>query len=194
MLKDLIQKNRSYRRFDASYKLSDDTLRDLIDLARISPSAANRQPIKYVLVNQDDQLDKIFPCIGWAAYLQDWKGPEPKERPTAYIIMITELQIAPHVNIDPGICAQSILLGAAEKGLGGCMIGSMNKNKLRKILNIPNTYEVLLVIALGKPVESVVLETIQKDGDIRYWRDENNVHHVPKRKLDDIIVKFEEQL
>ena len=194
MLKDLIQKNRSYRRFDASYKLSDDTLRDLIDLARISPSAANRQPIKYVLVNQDDQLDKIFPCIGWAAYLQDWKGPEPKERPTAYIIMITELQIAPHVNIDPGICAQSILLGATEKGLGGCMIGSMNKNKLRKILNIPNTYEVLLVIALGKPVESVVLETIDKDGDIRYWRDENNVHHVPKRKLDDIIVKFEEQI
>jgi len=194
MLKDLLQENRSYRRFDASYKLSDDTLRDLIDLARISPSAANRQPIKYVLVNQDDQLDKIFPCIGWAAYLQDWKGPEPKERPTAYIIMITELQIAPHVNIDPGICAQSILLGATEKGLGGCMIGSMNKNKLRKILNIPNTYEVLLVIALGKPVESVVLETIDKDGDIRYWRDENNVHHVPKRKLDDIIVKFEEQI
>lgn len=191
MLKDLITKNRSYRRFDASHEIDTDTLKNLIELARISPSAANRQPIKYVLVNQDETLEKVFPCIGWAAYLQDWKGPEVNERPTAYLIMITELQIAPHVNIDPGICAQSILLGATEIGLGGCMIGSVNKNKLRKILNIPNTYEILLVIALGKPNETVVLESIEKEGDIRYWRDERGVHHVPKRKLDDIILDFE---
>jgi len=191
MLKDLIIRNRSVRRFDATRSISKEELFELINLARLSASAANRQPIKYVIAYESDVLDKIFPCIGWAGYLQDWKGPEVSQRPTAYIVMITELQIAPHVNIDPGIAAQSILLGATEMGLGGCMIGSMNKSKIRRILNIPSTYEVLLTIALGKPDETVVLEEIDKEGDIRYWRDDQSIHHVPKRKLDDIIINFE---
>ena len=107
--------------------------------------------------------------------------------------MITEMQIAPHVNIDPGIAAQTIMLGATELGLGGCMIASINKNKIRRILKIPNYYEVLLTIALGKPDEKVIVDEIDKDGDIRYWRDDNDVHHVPKRKLEDIIIDFKNQ-
>lgn len=193
MLKDLIVKNRSFRRFDATHKVTKDDLYELIDLARLSASAANRQPIKYVIAYEEEKLDKIFPCIGWAGYLQEWKGPEPAQRPTGYIVMITELQIAPHVNVDPGIAAQSILLGATEKGLGGCMIGSINKSKLRKILGIPSAYEILLTIAIGKPDEKIILEEIDKEGDIRYWRDDESVHHVPKRKLEDIILTFEHE-
>ncbi|HPY95683.1 MAG TPA: nitroreductase family protein [Candidatus Cloacimonadota bacterium] len=190
MLKDLVSMNRSIRRYDATRSISKEELFELVNLARLSPSAANRQPIKYVLVNEKEELDKVFPCIGWAAYLQDWKGPDPSQRPTAYIIMITELQIAPHVNVDPGISAQTILLGATEKGLGGCMISSVNKSKLRRILKIPNYYEILLTIAIGKPDEKVILEEVDKEGDIRYWRDEIGDHHVPKRKLEDIIIDF----
>ncbi|MCB5250607.1 MAG: nitroreductase family protein [Candidatus Cloacimonadales bacterium] len=193
MLKDLVCNNRSIRRFDATHPVTKDELYSLVNLARLSPSAANRQPLKYVIAYEKEDLDKIFPCIGWAAYLQDWKGPEPKQRPTAYIVMITEMQIAPHVNIDPGIAAQTIMLGATELGLGGCMIASINKNKIRRILKIPNYYEVLLTIALGKPDEKVIVDEIDKDGDIRYWRDDNDVHHVPKRKLEDIIIDFKNQ-
>ncbi|MDX9870678.1 MAG: nitroreductase family protein [Candidatus Cloacimonadales bacterium] len=190
MLKDLVCMNRSIRRYDATRSISKEELFELVNLARLSPSAANRQPIKYVIVNEKEELDKVFPCIGWAAYLQDWKGPEPNQRPTAYLIMITELQIAPHVNVDPGISAQTILLGATEMGLGGCMISSVNKSKLRRILKIPNYYEILLTIAIGKPDEKVILEEVDKEGDIRYWRDEIGDHHVPKRKLEDIIIDF----
>ncbi len=190
MLKDLVEKNRSVRRYDSSYQVSKEQLTDLVDLARIAPSAANRQPIKYILCYEPLVNEKVFACMGWAGYLQDWKGPSVNERPTGYIIMITEVQIAPHVNIDPGIFAQTILLGATEMGLNGCMIASVNKNKIRKALNIPTTYEILLAISIGKSGETVVIDSLEKEGDIRYWRDENSVHHVPKRKLEDIIISF----
>lgn len=190
MLKDLVQKNRSIRRYDASYQVTKEQLIALVDLARLTPSAANRQPLKYILCCDPETNEKVFPCMGWAGYLQDWKGPEPQQRPTAYIVMITEVQIAPHVNIDPGIAAQTILLGAAEMGLNGCMIASVNKNKIRKALNIPTTYEILLAISIGKASEIVQIDALEKDGDIRYWRDDSSIHHVPKRKLEDVIVSF----
>lgn len=191
MFKDLVKKARSYRRFDNSYQISDDILNDLIDTARITPSAANRQPIKYLVSNKKEYNDKIFPCLGWAGYLQDWIGPTKKEQPSAYIILFTDMQFAPHLNVDPGIIAQTIMLAATEIGLGACMIASVNKNKLKKIVNLAVEYEILLVIALGKPGEEVVLEEVGDDGSIKYWRDENDIHHVPKRKLEDILFKVE---
>jgi nitroreductase len=87
-----------------------------------------------------------------------------------------------------GIAAQSILLGAVELGLGGCMIGNLQRPSLKAALNIPENLEIVLVIALGKPKECVVIDEIEADGDIKYWRDENQVHHVPKLKLKDMIM------
>jgi nitroreductase len=188
MLKDLVIKSRSYRRFDQSYAVDRATLRELVDLARLSPSGMNMQSLKYILSAEPELNARIFTALGWAAYLREWLGPAEGERPTAYIVILGDTAIQRDSGCDHGIAAQSIMLGAAEKGLGGCMIGSINKSVLRAVLNIPEQYEILLVLALGKPAETVVLETVGADGSVRYWRDEAGVHHVPKRTLDAIII------
>lgn len=188
MLRKLIEANRSYRRFDQATVIDRSTLEEMIDLARLSPSAANLQPLKYILSCTPERNAAIFPHLAWAAYLADWPGPAEGERPSAYIIILGDTEISQPFRCDHGIAAQSILLGAVERGLGGCMIGSIQRDKLRKALQIPDRYEIALVIALGKPKEEVVLETVGPSGDIKYWRDGQGVHHVPKRPLGEIIV------
>jgi nitroreductase len=189
MIKELVSRNRSYRRFDQQIPIDRETLRELVDLARLSASVANRQPLKYCLSHDPYTNDQIFPHLGWAGYLQDWPGPAEGERPAAYILLLADTEITKNVGCDHGIAAQSILLGAVEKGLGGCMIGAFHRQNLQKALKLPTRYELLLVIALGKPKETVVIETVGPDGDIKYWRDADGVHHVPKRPLDDLIVE-----
>ena len=190
MLKELILKNRSYRRFDENARLSVEELAGFVEMARLSPSSRNMQPLKYILSWEKEKNDKIFPALAWAGYLKEWPGPEKGERPSAYIIMLGDSAIMPAYSIDPGIAAQSILLGAVEKGFGGCIIGTVRKEDLRLALGIPEKMDVLYVIAIGKPVEEVVIEPINPDGDVRYWRDEKKVHHVPKRNLEDLILKL----
>jgi nitroreductase len=189
MLKDLVLKNRSRRRFYEEAALDMNTLKELVDLARCSASGANRQPLKYMLSCDAEKNDKIFPNLFWAAALKDWPGPGQGERPSAYIIVLGDKEISSSFGVDHGIAAQSILLGAVEKGLGGCMMGAINIEGLRQALQIPDRYVILLVIALGKPKEEVILETVGSDGKTNYWRDERDVHHVPKRSLDEIIIE-----
>ena len=188
MLKELILKNRSYRRFYQSEKISRDQLREWIDLARNSASARNAQSMKYILSTDEPLNAQIFEQLAWAGYLTTWKGPEEGEQPSAYIVLLNDTLISGNYFCDDGIALQSILLGATEADFGGCIIHSVNRNKLREILNLSEQYEILYVLALGKPKETVVLDEI-KDSDIKYWRDENQVHHVPKRSLDEIILK-----
>ena len=188
MLKDLVLANRTYRRFQQNIAVSRETLRELVDLARCSASGINRQPLKYLLSNEAEKNAKIFETLAWAQLLKGWGGPKDGERPAAYIIILGDKEISQTFGVDHGIAAQSITLGATEKGLGACILANVRKNVLRKSLDIHERYEILLVIALGKPGEQVVLETVGDDGDTAYWHDENDVHHVPKRKLDDIII------
>ena len=188
MIENLVRQNRSCRRFYQNHPLEEQTLRDLVDLARMSASAANRQPLKYMLSFQPEMNARIFPSLAWAAYLKDWKGPVEGERPAGYIIILGDTGIADDFSCDHGIAAQSILLGAREKGLAGCMIGSINKKALRKELQIPEAYKILLLLAIGKPKEEAVIDPVEPDGSIKYWRDDNQIHHVPKRKLEDIIL------
>lgn len=186
---DLVRNTRSYRRFDESHHVDDTILEDLIGLARLSASAANRQPLKFLICNNTACCSRIFPALAWAGYLKEWDGPTPGERPSAYIIILGDTTITESFNVDHGIAAQSIMLGATEKGLGGCMIASIKREALRKELKIPDVYEILLVLAIGKPVEKIIIDDI-KGGDVKYWRDSNNDHHVPKRKLDELILKL----
>jgi nitroreductase len=188
MLAEIVRKNRSYRRFYQDVPVKLETLRELVDLGRLSASALNLQPLKYLLSCEPKKNALIFPNLGWAAYLKGWQGPEEGERPSAYIIMLGDTEISQSVGCDHGISAQSILLGATERGLGGCMIATVNRKELRKALEIESRYEIVLVIALGKPKETVVIEKIGPDGDVKYWRDGQGVHHVPKRALDDVII------
>ena len=190
MIKDLILKNRSFRRFDETHPIDKQTVIDLIDLARNSASGANLQPLKYYISNESELNAKIFPLLKWAGYLKDWSGPQAGERPTAYIVILGDSTISEKIDGDHGIAAQSILLGACERGLGGCIIGSIERKKLSELLDLPDHLKILLLIALGKPKENVVLREADQ-GDVRYWRDENNTHYVPKRPLKDIILNFE---
>jgi nitroreductase len=188
MLRDLILRNRSYRRFYEEVDISLDTLRELVDLARLSASAMNAQPLKYILSSEPQRNSLIFPHLAWATFLKTWPGPADGERPSAYIIVLGDTEISRFWDYDAGIAGQSILLGATEKGLGGCMIANIEKEGLRKALKIPPRYEILLVLALGKPKEKVVIETVGASGDTKYWRDSEGVHHVPKRPLGEIII------
>ena len=191
MIADLIAANRSCRRFDENHPVDPSVLERLVGLARLSASGANLQPLKYILSCRPALNAEIFSCLGWAAHLKDWPGPEPGERPAAYIVILGDSQISKDFGVDHGIAAQSILLGARDKGLAGCMLGSVNRKVLRTVLD-PTHLKILLVVAIGKPREEIVIETVGPDGDICYWRDEHAVHHVPKRSLSDIIVAAHE--
>jgi nitroreductase len=188
MLRDLILKNRSYRRFYEDEKISRDTLLELVDLARLSPSAANQQQLRYYLSNDPENNEFIFSCCSWAGYILDWNGPKKGERPSAYIVIMGNTLFSHHVSIDLGIACQSILLGATEKGLGGCPIASVQKDKLHAEMEFPEDLEILLVIALGKPLEKVIIDPMPEGDDVRYWRDNEGVHHVPKKSLEEIII------
>jgi nitroreductase len=189
MLKDLILKNRSYRRFDQSEIVPMRLLRTMVEAARLSASARNMQPLKYMLFNDSESCSRIFPALAWAGYLKDWPGPPDGERPSAYIVQLGDLELTDDWWCDDGIAAQSMLLTAVEEGFGGCIIGSVQRERLRSILNIPDRYKIIQVLALGKPVEEVKIEKMV-NGDIKYWRDDQGVHHVPKRTLDDLILNF----
>jgi len=187
MIKDLIKKNRSIRRFKKGVKITKKTLIELVELARLSASAANLQPLKYVLSYDKEKNNKIFPHTKWAGYLRNWDGPGESERPSAYILILGDTEITKSFGCDHGIAAQNILLGAAEKGLGGCIVGALKRKALHGSLNIPPRYEILIAVALGKPNEKVVIET-SCNGEIKYWRDEKDVLHVPKRPVEELIL------
>jgi nitroreductase len=184
----LVTANRSCRRFDNSHKINHSTLEQLVELARNCGSAANMQPLKYIISTDEKKNEEIFSCLGWAAYLKDWKGPVKEERPTGYIVIMGDQKIAKNFWCDHGIASQTMLLGARAMGLGGCMFGAINIKKLKGLLNIEDHLDVKLVLALGKPVETIQIDKLGDDGNIKYWRDEKKIHHVPKRKLNDIII------
>lgn len=185
-VRELLLKNRSYRRFFQEEKITTQELLAIVESTRYAPSPANKQPLQFILVNRDEYNNMLFPHLNWAAYLKDWQGPEEGERPAAYLVMLGDRSMSPFIDWDYGIALQTILLSAVEMGYGGCAIASFNKEKVRELFNIGETFEIPGVIALGKPKESVVIDDA-KDGDIKYWRDEEQVHHVPKRVLGDLI-------
>jgi len=167
-----------------------ETLRYLVDIARRTPSGMNRQPLKYILLNHADACARLFPYLGWAAALKDWPGPAEGERPSAYILVLLDTDLAKGSGCDHGIACQSMLLAAVEKRLGGCMIGTVQRDGVRKEFGIPERYEILLVVALGVPAEKCVLEEAGPDAGTDYYRTPDGVHHVPKRPLDEVILEL----
>ena len=187
----LIRATRSCRRFEEQQAVNDETLRGLVDLARLGGSAKNLQPLKYLIVNSPAQNEILFAHLGWAGYLPEWPGPCEGERPAAYIVCLLDTEIAPEAACDLGLASQNILLGATAQGLAGCRIASVS-GKLHQALKLADHLQILLVIALGVAKEEVVIEEAGPDDSIRYWRDPAQGHHVPKRRLADIIIKGQE--
>lgn len=186
---DLVAMNRSCRRFDGNKKVVVEEITQLVDLARMSASAANLQPLKYMISASAEINAKIFSCLKWAGYLKDWDGPSENERPSAYIIVLHDTSIAAEPGCDQGIAGQSIMLGAVEKGLAGCMIAAIDRKSLGDIIGLPSRLKILLVIALGYPVEVRKVVALTDETGVKYFRDNNGIHYVPKRSLDEIVLK-----
>jgi len=191
MISELVVKNRSYRGYDESYKVTEDVLKDLVDAARLTGSAANLQPLKYKLVADAENVAKLNGITRWGKMLKDIELPHKGMFPTAYIVVCVDTNIvknADSANTDIGIVAQTMLLSAVEKGLGGCMIGNYEKAKATEALGLPEHLVPQLIIAIGKPAEEIKLVDVDETGSTKYYRDENDVHYVPKRKLEDVII------
>lgn len=190
ILRELLKSDRSYRRFDENHKIDRKTLLKLIELTRYCASGRNLQPMKYYVVNEEEACGKIFPLLKWAGYLTDWDGPEKGERPTAYIIQCLDTSLTKNYLCDDGLQLQAITLGATAEGLGCCIIKSFNVIKLKEILGLQDSLEPLYVVAIGKPIEKIVIEDIvsQNEINIKYYRTSDGIHHVPKRLLEDLII------
>ena len=191
MIKDLIIKNRSYRGYDENYSFTKEQLVNYVDGARFCASSLNIQPLKYYIAWEKADVHKIRNRIMWARQLPQITLPHPGKQPTAFIIICQDKDISASQNLfmkDVGIVAQSMLLMAAEEDLGGCMIGSFDGVKLREDLGIPDHLQPMLLVALGKPAETIVLTEVGEDGKTAYYRDENDIHYVPKRKLEDLLI------
>jgi nitroreductase len=192
MIEDLVRWTRTVRRFVETKTVETALLHSLIDLARLGGSARNAQPLKYMIIAGEPLQEQLFPLLGWAGYLRDWPGPGPGERPPVYIVCLLDRTLAlgpeTEAHFDLGIATQNLLLGAASHGLSGCRIGAFSPDKVHRLLGLDDRFKVLLVLALGYPAETAVVEEVGSGGDIRYWRDEQGVHHVPKRPLADMLV------
>lgn len=191
MFKDLVKQNRSYRGYDFTRKVTREELVDFVDCARLSASSINAQPFRYFLAYEDDVVARIQPLTGWARALPQLNLPFEGTNPSAFIVICQDLNIGesiPRYQKDVGIAAQTILLAAAEKGLGGCMIGNYSAAAVKDELKLADNLAVVLIIAIGKPNEEIVITEINEGDNVQYYRDNNNVHYVPKRKLEDIIL------
>ena len=189
-LNELLRKTRSYRSFKSAQKIDDELLLSLIDNARIAGATMNLQPLKYRIVN-GEETKVLLPLTRWAGALKDVKLPPKDHEPTAFIVICHDNDVVPFKPIflkDVGICAQTIMLSATEAGLGGCMIGSADAEAVKEALSLPKSLDPQLVLALGVPDETVVL-TEAENGGVAYYRDENNIHYAPKRRLSDIVIK-----
>jgi nitroreductase len=191
-LNDLVRSTRTVRRFQEARAIESATLMEVLDLARLGGSARNGQVLKYMLITTQEDREALFPLLAWAGYLTDWFGPEPGERPAAYVVCLLDRALLKGVeheaHFDLGIASQNLLLGAAEQGIFGCRIGAFSP-KVHGLLGLGEQYQVLLVIALGYPAETVRIEAMPANGSIRYWRDEQQVHHVPKRSLEELLIQ-----
>jgi nitroreductase len=184
---DLVRRARSTRRFVEADPIPEDVLRELVNLARLVPCGANLQPLRYRIVAAPAERDRVFPCLRWAAALKEWRGPAEGERPTGYIVLLA----APGLNPDGavGIAGQTIQLGATAMGYAACMMTNVDREGVHRVLALPRDLSVTMVIALGRAGETIVLEEMPEDGNTAYWRTPDQVHHVPKRSLDEVLIR-----
>lgn len=191
MIRDLVEKSRSYRGYDESRRVSREELEQLVDCARLAPSSVNAQPLRYYLVYEPQEVARLQPLTKWARALQPMQLPHPGHCPTAFLIICHDHSLAPNPDRyqkDVGIVAQTMLLAATEMGLGGCMIGNFVPDQVRAAFSLPDALTPMLVVAIGKPDEKIVLTQVGPDGSVAYYRDERDTHYVPKRKLEDLLL------
>ena len=190
-VKDLIYKDRSYRGFDRSYRFTREEMEEYVDVMRMSPSSMNKQALKFYIAYEEELVSRIQRETGWAKRLPQMELPHPGKEPTAFIIICQDKEVDPNLNLyqrDIGIAAHSALLLAAEKGLGGCMLGSINAGNLKEIMGYGDRLAPIIVVALGKPDETIRVVPLPEDGNTDYYRDDDDIHYVPKRSLEEVLL------
>lgn len=196
MLRELVKKSRSYRGYNQNRKVTKEELLELVDCARLCPSTTNAQPLCYYLAWKPEEVERILRLTKWAAALSDRTLPHPGKHPTALIVILQNTAIRESLTAyqkDVGIVAQTMLLAATEKGLGGCMIGNFRARELKELLSLDEKYVPMLVVAIGEPEETIVLKEVEPGESTTYYRDEQDVHYVPKRKLKDIVLTAKQE-
>ncbi len=191
MLIDLVRKNRSFRGYDHSRKITKEELLCMVEAARLCPSSVNIQPFKYYLAYEEDKVFILQKETHWARGLPEMTLPHPGKEPTAFIVICQDQRIFESLarfQKDVGIVAQTMLLQAVEMGLGGCMIGNFNAASVKEVLGLEEQMHPLLIVAVGKPDEEIILTDVGEGGSTSYYRDDEDRHYVPKRALDDIIL------
>lgn len=194
IVKKLLIEDRSVRRFDASKEIGEETLMKLVELTRYCASGRNLQPLKYRIVNGKEECEAVFPALKWAGYLSEWDGPIDSERPVAYLVQCLDTRLTENLLCDDGLQLQAITLGARALGIGGCIIKSFNVEVIKRSLILEDYFKPLYVLALGYPVENVVIEDMsgELDADVKYYRTPDKIHHVPKRPLSELIIQVSE--
>lgn len=190
-LKTLLENDRTRRRFEGNRPVGNEILTNLVELCRYTASGRNAQPLRYRIVDTPRECADVYPTLAWAGYFKDWDGPEPEERPTAYLVQCLDTTFGPDCLCDDGLQLQAITLGATTLGLGCCIIKAFNPQRLREVLRLPDNMQPRYVLALGYPLEEVHLETMDgtATADFKYFRDARGVHHVPKRPLSELIIR-----
>jgi Nitroreductase len=187
--KEIVKMTRSFRRFDPTVRISEEELLEFVDSARLAASGTNKQYLRYRIVHTEKECDIVYDTLKWGGAFPDWDQPK-NEAPSSYIVLLREKDLAPRVGIDDGLSTQIITLAATTKGYGTCILQNCAFKDLMANLAIDtDKYVFSLVIAIGKPIEEVVIDEGLVDGNTKYYRDENEVHHVPKRTLADVLVK-----
>lgn len=192
MIKELVLDSRSYRSFDETKILDENELIELVDTARLVPSASNRQPLKYKICTAKAEVEKVLSLTAWAGLLPDITLPPEGHHPTAFIVICHDTSVSSETKfsaVDVGIAAQTMMLAACERGFGGCMIGAFDPEKVSDALRLPLKYQPVLLLALGAPDETVFISEIGKGGETAYFRDKTGIHYVPKRSLESVIIE-----
>lgn len=188
--KDLVIRNRSCRRFHESYPIAPDTLYDIADHGRYTASGFNKQPLKFILSCDPVWNQGIFTTLTWGGSVKDWPQPEPGERPSAYIVILTDTGIRDNADIDVGVAAQTLLLAAVSKGLGGCMMRAIDRRALQQALSIPEHLVISMVVAIGKPAEKTSVEDAAPGSSLAFYRTADLGTVVPKRTLNELVYRM----
>jgi nitroreductase len=182
---ELLISRRTIRRFQAR-PIEAEILDELVDAARLAPSAANRQPCEFLVVDNPAEVDAVFPLVKWAAYIAPEGTPAQGEHPVAYILVLVNCNHTPaKAQHDAAACAMTIIYAASARGIGSCWMGAIDRRELRQRFGVPEHCTIDSLVALGYPAESPVVEPLADS--IRYWKDEDGTLHVPKRALADVL-------
>lgn len=187
-LTELIATSRTCRRFQSSVGLTEGILTDLVNMARLSPCGRNAQALRYALVANPAMREAVFGLVTMGGAFKPEQRPTAAQQPGGYIVILGPEKLEGFGLMDVGIAAQSVNLAANASGLACCMIGAFNKPALHKLLDVPARLDAKLVLALGAPAEDRQIAAVGDDDSTAYFRDDNGVHWVPKRALEELIV------